>query len=79
MKPPWERRLIRQTIRCRPFGLRRTGRPSFLIAARVMVEPRDLWIGVYWTIPDSRWPRRIEVYVCPLPTLVLHVTYRGAR
>lgn len=34
----------------------------------VRFEPRDLWVGVFWD-------RRLDgfhVYVCPLPTLVIH-------
>ena len=31
-------------------------------------EPRDLWVGVFW----DRRPNGLHIYVCPLPTLLLH-------
>lgn len=37
-------------------------------------EPRDLWIGVYWTRAigvDGR--SELHLYVCLLPTLLVHV------
>jgi len=34
-----------------------------------LLEPRDMWIGLYW----KRWPRAIEFYVCALPVLPLRV------
>lgn len=33
-------------------------------------EPRDLWIGVFWT-RDERG--KLEFYLCPFPSLVIHV------
>jgi hypothetical protein len=32
-------------------------------------EPRDLWVGAFW----ERRPDGLHIYVCLLPTLVLHV------
>ncbi|AYD83937.1 hypothetical protein SEA_GETALONG_77 [Gordonia phage Getalong] len=36
---------------------------------RCIFEPRDLWVGVFW----DRRPDGLHIYVCPFPTLVLHV------
>lgn len=36
-------------------------------------EPRDLWVGVYWT----KRRKHLHVFICPLPTLVIHLT--GSR
>jgi hypothetical protein len=73
-RPIWR---TRNLLRCKPFGLRRYGRPAWLVAAELLFEPRDLWIGVYWTVPEGSWPQRIDLYICPLPTLVLKVVLRG--
>jgi hypothetical protein len=48
-------------------------------------EPRDLWVGMYWdrrpigddscvcTLCEAFKPRRLHIYVCLLPTLVIRV------
>jgi hypothetical protein len=50
-------------------------------------EPRDLWVGVYWTherhlidgptadpIDDPEWSvMELTLYICPLPTLLFKV------
>ena len=35
----------------------------------LVFEPRDLWIGVYWTREDEK----LLLYICLLPTLVWKV------
>lgn len=46
---------------------------------RVLWEPRDLWIGVYWDKrPFSAYGvQRIDLYICLLPMLPIHVS--GSR
>ncbi len=39
--------------------------------ARILFEPRDLWIGVFW----DRRPAELRVYVCLIPTLPLLLTF----
>jgi hypothetical protein len=34
----------------------------------VRVEPRDIWVGLFW----DRRPDGTHFYVCPLPCLVIH-------
>lgn len=36
-----------------------------------LFEPRDLWIGVYWTVRDERL---LLVYICLVPTLVIRLS-----
>lgn len=36
-----------------------------------MFEPRDLWVGVFW----DRRKDGLHVYVCLLPTIVLHLVW----
>jgi hypothetical protein len=50
-------------------------------------QPRDLWVGVYWRVDDdpgeTPWrydylgapfpPRRVDVWICVVPCLPLHV------
>ncbi len=52
------------------------------IEATVKFEPRDLWLGVYWTWEhqlDRAMSRHLLVYVCLLPCLpiVLRFTRFG--
>jgi hypothetical protein len=75
--PVWRQK--RNLLRCRPFGLRQLGRPSWLVHVELLFEPRDLWVGVYWNVPEGGWRRRVDLYVCLLPTLVWKVMLRGAR
>jgi len=37
---------------------------------RLLFEPRDLWVGVYW---DLR-PKELRIYVCFLPCLPILIT-----
>ncbi len=39
--------------------------------ARVIFEPRDLWVGVYW----NRLGPVLSVYICLLPTLPLQLLF----
>jgi hypothetical protein len=36
---------------------------------RVLFERRDLWVGVFW----DRKPDGLHVFVCPVPTVAVHV------
>jgi hypothetical protein len=39
----------------------------------VKIEPRDMWVGVYWTRVDQHeaWLYRLRVYVCLIPCVVI--------
>ena len=43
-----------------------------LLSVEVFVEPRDIWIGLYW----KRYPKAIDVYVCFLPMLPIKVYFQ---
>jgi hypothetical protein len=48
-------------------------------------EPRDLWVGVYWTRCEGMyeagwgWSYALDVYVCVLPCIPLRVAVRQQR
>jgi hypothetical protein len=45
----------------------------------LLFEPRDLWVGVYWTRPPQvNWKHAVDVYVCVLPCLPLKIMLRGS-
>lgn len=65
----------------RVIGALRTGILP-LLDIGIQFEPRDLWIGVYWTsrdIHESDVPlvvkHRLDVYVCLLPMLPIKLTF----
>lgn len=39
-------------------------------------EPRDLWVGVYWTTAEDARHRYLAVYVCVVPLLPVRFTFR---
>lgn len=44
-------------------------------------ELRDLWIGVYWSVAHKHElpggiDRRIDVYICLLPCLPIHIRWQ---
>jgi hypothetical protein len=41
-----------------------------------LFEPRDLWVGVYWTRPDVSWNHALDIYVCVVPCFPLLVRWR---
>lgn len=43
-----------------------------------LFEPRDLWVGVYWTHPDVAWEHAVDIHVCVLPMLPLKIGWRRA-
>jgi hypothetical protein len=50
------------------------------MCVEVKLEPRDLWVGLFWDRrPDPWGVRRLEVWVCPLPGLVIHVYFWPGR
>jgi hypothetical protein len=51
------------------------------IAWRLMIEPRDIWVGVYWKrLLDSDGRNDgIEFWVCPIPMLVVNFAYIPLR
>jgi hypothetical protein len=51
-----------------------SGHPKRKIRVRLLWEPRDLWVGVYWTVDREATYPRLRVYVCLLPTLPILVT-----
>jgi hypothetical protein len=40
-----------------------------------MLEPRDMWIGLYW----KRYPKAIDLYFCVLPCVVLEIYVENQR
>jgi hypothetical protein len=40
---------------------------------RVGLEPRDLWVGLFWDAARHIGWRRLDVYVCVVPGLVVHL------
>jgi hypothetical protein len=45
-------------------------------------EPRDLWVGVYWNVTGAQelpnpLKRRIDVYICLVPMLPIHIRWQG--
>jgi len=50
------------------------------LLVEIKFEPRDLWIGIFWDRrPDPQGILRIEVWICPLPTLVIHLRFWPER
>lgn len=39
------------------------------VLIRWLVEPRDLWIGVYW----NRYPSALDLFICVLPALPVNI------
>jgi hypothetical protein len=52
-----------------------------MIRARFEFKPADLWVGVFWRRDDWGVMRHIDVWLCLLPMLPLHVTvtYRAVK
>lgn len=44
------------------------------IEARILFEPRDFWVGIFWRTA----PGELEVFVCLVPCLPLHFRFRSA-
>jgi hypothetical protein len=42
------------------------------MSARILFEPRDIWVGVYW----DRRPEELRVYICILLMLPILLTFR---
>lgn len=45
-----------------------------------LFEPRDLWIGVYWTVKPwgdvkGNVDRYVEIYVCFVPCLPIKISW----
>jgi hypothetical protein len=39
------------------------------VKIKLKFEPRDIWIGVYWTITSNV----LHIYVCIVPLLPIHI------
>ena len=48
------------------------------VHARFEFEPRDCWLGLYYDyMPDPYGVKRLELWFCFIPMLVLHIWQRG--
>jgi len=48
-----------------------------LYKIKLEFEPRDCWIGVYWAVREVHTvPWQIDIYICLLPMLPIHITFR---
>ncbi len=47
----------------------------------LLFEPRDLWVGVYWTRRAQGFdgPGELHIYACALPCLPLHIVLTEDR
>lgn len=50
-----------------------------LLAIAVCFEPRDLWLGVFWRRYEEWGRHGLEVFICILPMLPLHIDIRLSR
>ncbi len=47
-----------------------------LAEANFKLEPRDLWIGVFWDVDREQiLTHSLTVYVCPLPMLCIKLRF----
>jgi len=48
---------------------------------RIQFEPRDIWIGVYWTKEQTGRGRLLTLYICLVPMLpiTLQIFYHERR
>jgi hypothetical protein len=49
-----------------------------MIRLSIEWEPRDWWIGLYWTTKTTSNRREWHYYLCLLPCLPLHIVW-GVR
>jgi len=45
------------------------------LKVRIEFEPRDLWVGAYWKHKRLGMLRKLDIYICVLPVLPIHLTY----
>lgn len=55
-------------------------KPGFDIEAKL--EPRDLWIGIYWNYKNKghffgKWQRQFDLYICLIPMIPLHIRWHS--
>lgn len=46
--------------------------------AEIVFEPRDMWVGLYWTNePLNGWDKwKFHVYICVVPMFPLHIMWK---
>jgi hypothetical protein len=42
---------------------------------RILFEPRDLWVGVYWRTFMEAGNKMLQLYVCILPVFPIQITF----
>jgi hypothetical protein len=42
---------------------------------RLLFEPRDIWVGVYW----KRYPCALDIYICFLPMVPIYFYFQNMR
>jgi hypothetical protein len=50
--------------------------PQGKLALRLIWEPRDLWVGVFWNHSADRGARWTLIYVCLVPALPICLAIR---
>jgi hypothetical protein len=50
-----------------------------LARTRLIFEPRDLWVGVYWDAVRDEGYGGYNVYVCLVPMLPIFMQWRYTR
>ena len=44
---------------------------------KIKFEPRDLWVGIYWTIEeDFILQRFLKIYICIIPMLPICLDFK---
>ena len=49
------------------------------IKVGIEFEPRDLWVGVYWDYQGIGTLKHLDIYVCIVPMLPIHITFIQAK
>jgi hypothetical protein len=49
------------------------------MSIRLEWVPRDLWVGCFWKTTDYSWETQIDLWICLLPCLPIHITWARDR
>ena len=49
------------------------GEPMKTTDFALLLEPRDLWVGLYWNKVENK-SQRMDIYICIIPCLPLRIS-----
>jgi hypothetical protein len=49
------------------------------MSINIKFEPKDIWIGIYWTTHNWVYEKELDLYICIIPMLPIKIAIKKSK